>query len=92
MRAIFTSAASAELIKHASNAFLAMKISFINAVANVCEAVEANIEDVCQGIGSDNRIGPRFLQAVLDMADLVFRKTSQHFAPCHGITAMSSVY
>src|SRR5262249_43978138 len=55
-----TSAQSAELIKHASNAFLAMKISFINAVASVCEAAGADIEDVCKGLGSDSRIGPRF--------------------------------
>jgi UDPglucose 6-dehydrogenase len=78
-RAIFTSAASAELIKHASNAFLAMKISFINAVANVCEAVEANIEDVCQGIGSDNRIGPRFLQAGIGYGGSCFPKDVSAF-------------
>ncbi len=56
-----TSAKSAELIKHASNAFLAMKISFINAVASVCEAVGADVEQVREGIGSDSRIGRRFL-------------------------------
>jgi len=56
-----TSAKSAELIKHASNAFLAMKISFINAVASVCEAVGADVEQVRQGIGTDSRIGRRFL-------------------------------
>src|SRR5437016_10026333 len=60
-RLIRTSAKSAELIKHASNAFLAMKISFVNAVANVCEAVGADVEQVCDGIGSDSRIGRRFL-------------------------------
>ncbi len=58
---IVTSARSAELIKHASNAFLAMKISFINAVANICEAVGADVEQVRQGMGSDTRIGSRFL-------------------------------
>src|SRR5499433_3802590 len=58
---IITSAKSAELIKHASNAFLAMKISFINAVASICESVGANVQQVCQGIGSDSRIGRRFL-------------------------------
>lgn len=58
---IVTSVKSAELIKHASNAFLAMKISFINAVANVCEGVGADIRQVCEGIGSDTRIGPKFL-------------------------------
>jgi UDPglucose 6-dehydrogenase len=60
-RFIRTSAKSAELIKHASNAFLAMKISFVNAVACLCEAVGADVEQVCEGIGSDSRIGRRFL-------------------------------
>ncbi len=60
-RLIVTSARSAELIKHASNAFLAMKISFINAVANICEAVGADVEQVRQGMGTDARIGSRFL-------------------------------
>lgn len=60
-RVIVTSARSAELIKHASNAFLAMKISFINAVANVCESVGADVEQVRQGMGADARIGTRFL-------------------------------
>jgi UDPglucose 6-dehydrogenase len=60
-RLIVTSVRSAELIKHASNAFLAMKISFINAVANVCEGVGADIRQVCEGIGADMRIGSKFL-------------------------------
>jgi len=60
-RLIRTSAKSAELIKHASNAFLAMKISFVNAVSSVCEAVGADVEQVCEGLGSDSRIGRRFL-------------------------------
>lgn len=60
-RLIVTSVKSAELIKHASNAFLAMKISFINAVASVCEGVGADIRQVCEGIGADTRIGPKFL-------------------------------
>src|SRR6202023_3514101 len=58
---IVTSAKSAELIKHASNAFLAMKISFINAVASICESVGADVQQVRQGMGTDSRIGPRFL-------------------------------
>src|ERR1700685_1179054 len=58
---IVTTTKSAELIKHASNAFLAMKISFINAVASMCESVGANVTQVCHGIGTDSRIGPRFL-------------------------------
>ena len=73
-RVITTSAASAELIKHASNAFLAMKISFINAVANICEAVEADVEDVCCGIGADSRIGPRFLKAGIGYGGSCFPK------------------
>jgi UDPglucose 6-dehydrogenase len=60
-RLIVTTVKSAELIKHASNAFLAMKISFINAVANVCEGVGADIRQVCEGIGADTRIGSNFL-------------------------------
>jgi UDPglucose 6-dehydrogenase len=60
-RIIVTSVKSAELIKHASNAFLAMKISYINAVANVCEGVGADIRQVCEGIGADARIGSNFL-------------------------------
>jgi len=58
---LFTSAQSAEIIKHASNAFLALKISFINGVANLCEAVGADVKQVSQGIGLDSRIGPKFL-------------------------------
>jgi len=58
---LFTSARSAEIIKHASNAFLAMKISFINSVANLCEAVNADVKEVAKGIGMDARIGPKFL-------------------------------
>ena len=62
---VVTSTQSAEIIKHASNAFLAMKISFINAVANLAEAVDADIEDISAGIGLDSRIGPKFLHAGL---------------------------
>ena len=58
---LVTSAKSAEMIKYASNAFLAMKISFINAVATICESVGADVDQVRQGIGTDTRIGPRFL-------------------------------
>jgi UDPglucose 6-dehydrogenase len=71
---IETSAQSAEVIKHASNAFLAMKISFINAVANICEAVGADVEDVCKGLGSDSRIGPRFLRAGIGYGGSCFPK------------------
>ena len=58
---VVTDAASAEMVKQASNAFLAMKISFINAVANVCEAVNADVRDVALGMGYDARIGSDFL-------------------------------
>ena len=53
----------AELTKYAANAFLAMKIGFINEIANLCEAVDADVQDVARGIGLDNRIGPKFLHA-----------------------------
>ena len=59
---LITDPASAETIKYAANAFLATKISFINAVAAMCEAVGADVADVIAGIGSDKRIGPQFLQ------------------------------
>ncbi|MGH9567257.1 MAG: UDP-glucose dehydrogenase family protein, partial [Candidatus Angelobacter sp.] len=73
-RLIETSRNSAELIKYASNAFLSMKISFINAIANVCEAVGADIEDVSEGVGADSRIGPRFLRAGLGYGGSCFPK------------------
>jgi UDPglucose 6-dehydrogenase len=53
---------TAELIKYASNAFLAAKISFINEIANLCEAVGADVADLARGMGLDSRIGPKFLQ------------------------------
>src|SRR5712692_6198490 len=76
---IVTSTKSAELIKHASNAFLAMKISFINAVASICESVEANVQQVCQGIGSDSRIGPRFLHPGIGYGGSCFPKDLMAF-------------
>jgi UDPglucose 6-dehydrogenase len=71
---LVTSTQSAEIIKHASNAFLAMKISFINAVANLAEAVDADIEDISSGIGLDSRIGPKFLRAGLGYGGSCFPK------------------
>jgi UDPglucose 6-dehydrogenase len=73
-RLIATSVKSAELIKHASNAFLAMKISFINAVANVCEGVGAEVREVCEGMGADSRIGPRFLNPGIGYGGSCFPK------------------
>ncbi len=71
---LHVSTKAAELIKHASNAFLAVKISFINVVANICEAVGANVEQVSQGIGMDERIGPKFLQAGIGYGGSCFPK------------------
>lgn len=69
-----TSAKSAEIIKHASNAFLALKISFINAVSNLCEATDANVEEVARGIGMDSRIGPKFLRPGIGYGGSCFPK------------------
>jgi UDPglucose 6-dehydrogenase len=71
---LVTSTQSSEIIKHASNAFLALKISFINAVANLAEAVDADIEDIAAGMGLDSRIGPRFLRAGLGYGGSCFPK------------------
>jgi UDPglucose 6-dehydrogenase len=76
---IVTSTKSAELIKHASNAFLAMKISFINAVASICESVDANVNQVCHGIGTDSRIGPRFLNPGIGYGGSCFPKDVMAF-------------
>ncbi|AZU02753.1 UDP-glucose 6-dehydrogenase [Glycocaulis alkaliphilus] len=60
---VFTSRRTSELIKYAANAFLAMKITFINEMADLCEAVGANVQEVSKGIGLDGRIGAKFLHA-----------------------------
>jgi UDPglucose 6-dehydrogenase len=78
-RLIITSTKSAELIKHASNAFLAMKISFINAVASICESVGANVQQVCDGIGTDSRIGPRFMNPGIGYGGSCFPKDLMAF-------------
>jgi UDPglucose 6-dehydrogenase len=69
-----TDVASAEMIKLAANAFLATKISFINEIANVCEVTGANVIEVARGIGLDDRIGPKFLQAGVGFGGSCFPK------------------
>lgn len=71
---LLTSTKAAEIIKHASNAFLATKISFINAVANICEAAGADVEEVARGMGMDTRIGPKFLRAGIGYGGSCFPK------------------
>jgi UDPglucose 6-dehydrogenase len=69
-----TDVPSAEMIKLAANAFLATKISFINEIANVCEVTGANVTEVARGIGLDDRIGPKFLQAGVGFGGSCFPK------------------
>ena len=76
---IVTSTKSAELIKHASNAFLAMKISFVNAVASVCESVGADVKQVVHGLGTDSRIGRRFLNPGIGYGGSCFPKDVMAF-------------
>lgn len=76
---LVTDTNSAELIKHASNSFLAMKISFINMVANLCEAVGADVTKVAQGMGLDPRIGPAFLNPGIGFGGFCFPKDVQAF-------------
>ncbi len=71
---LITDVASAEIIKYASNSFLAMKISFINAIANLCETAGADVDDVANGIGRDNRIGRAFLNSGLGYGGSCFPK------------------
>jgi UDPglucose 6-dehydrogenase len=76
----FTSRRSAEIIKYAANAFLAMKITFINEIADLCEETGADIQDVALGIGLDNRIGSRFLHAGPGYGGSCFPKDTLAFA------------
>lgn len=76
---IVTDINSAELIKHAANSFLALKISYINAIANICEAAGANVQEVANGIGLDERIGRRFLNAGIGFGGSCFPKDLSAF-------------
>ena len=74
---VFTSLESAELIKYAANAFLATKITFINEIADLCEAVGADVQDIARGIGLDGRIGRKFLHAGPGFGGSCFPKDCQ---------------
>ena len=76
---VVTDIASAELIKHASNSFLALKISYINAIAVLCEASGANVQEVAAGMGLDERIGRRFLNAGIGFGGSCFPKDLSAF-------------
>ncbi len=76
---IVTDISSAELIKHASNSFLALKISYINAISVLCEATGANVQEVAIGMGMDDRIGRRFLNASLGFGGSCFPKDLSAF-------------
>ena len=81
---LITNIKSAELIKHASNAFLATKISFINALARICDRVGADVKEVAQGMGLDNRIGRYFLHAGLGYGGSCFPKDLEAFITIAG--------
>ena len=74
---IVTNRESAEMIKYASNDFLALKISYINEIANLCEIVGADIQDVAKGMGMDTRIGNKFLQAGIGYGGSCFPKDTK---------------
>jgi UDPglucose 6-dehydrogenase len=83
---VSTDVASAEMIKLASNAFLATKISFINEIANVSEELGADVQEVAYGMGLDNRIGPKFLQAGIGYGGSCFPKDVQALKQLAGNT------
>jgi UDPglucose 6-dehydrogenase len=74
---VFTARRTSELIKYAANAFLAVKITFINEIADLCEEVDANVQEVARGIGLDNRIGAKFLHAGPGYGGSCFPKDTQ---------------
>jgi len=85
---IVTNIATAEMIKYASNTFLATKVSFINAIADICEAVGADVPTVAQAMGADHRIGHTFLQAGLGYGGACFSKDAESLiatAAAHGV-------
>jgi UDPglucose 6-dehydrogenase len=87
---LMTDLSSAEMVKYASNAFLATKISFINEVANICDRVGANVVEVAKGIGLDSRIGTKFLNAGIGWGGSCFPKDVSaliHTASDYGYTA-----
>ncbi|WP_375397128.1 UDP-glucose dehydrogenase family protein [uncultured Sphingomonas sp.] len=96
---LFTGRRTSELIKYAANAFLATKITFINEIADLCEAVGADVQDVARGIGLDNRIGGKFLHAgpgyggsCFPKDTLALLKTAQdHDSPVHIVEAVVRV-
>ncbi|MEA1085324.1 MAG: UDP-glucose/GDP-mannose dehydrogenase family protein [Sphingomonas sp.] len=96
---LFTGRRTSELIKYAANAFLATKITFINEIADLCEAVGANVQDVSRGIGLDNRIGAKFLHAgpgyggsCFPKDTLALLKTAEDFeSPVHIVEAVVKV-
>jgi len=76
---LFTTIASAELIKHASNSYLGLKISYANTIADLCERLGGNVEEVTQAMGLDARIGPEFLRAGLGFGGYCLPKDIQAF-------------
>jgi UDPglucose 6-dehydrogenase len=96
---LYTDRRTAELVKYAANAFLAMKITFINEVADLCEAVGADVQEVARGIGLDNRIGTKFLHAgpgfggsCFPKDNLALIKTGQdHAAPLRLVETVAAV-
>ena len=87
---IYVSRRTAELIKYASNAFLATKITFINEIADLCEAVGADVQEVARGMGLDNRIGGKFLHAGPGFGGSCFPKDTSALiktAHDHGVAA-----